>query len=157
MMTQRPTMGSLRSSGNYRSPFRGPQSRPREANRTILRLEVNVPEQFDLRLAGGVIVVHADDFEAPRAGRRQMTQVFTGDCDKFPALIPINGGFGGLHVASGAGLDFDKAEDVLVPADQVDFAAPVGRAKVPGNHGVAVSPEIEVGVLFASPAGAEVF
>ena len=86
-----------------------------------------------------------------------MAQVFAGDGEKFPAFVPIHGGFGGLYVVGGAGLDLDETEHVLVPADQVDFAAPVGRAKIAGNHDVAVSPQVEVGVFLASPAGAEVF
>jgi len=86
-----------------------------------------------------------------------MAQVFPGDGRKFTALVPINRGFGGLHIAGSAGLDFDKTQDVLVPADQVDFAAPVGRAKIPGNHHISQLPQMEIGVFLASAAGAEVF
>ena len=86
-----------------------------------------------------------------------MAQVFPGDGHKFTALVPINRGFGRLHIAGSAGLDFDKTEDLLVPADQVDFAAPVGCAKIPGNHHVSQLPQVEIGVFLASAAGAEVF
>src|SRR4029078_9110707 len=123
MMTQRPTMGSLRSSGNYWIPFHAVHKGCRaRANGSILRLEVNVAEQFDLRLPGWLIVVHADDFEAPRAGSRQMAQVFPGDGHQFTALVPINRGSGGLQLAGSAGLDFDKPEDLLAPAAPLDFA-----------------------------------
>ncbi len=49
------------------------------------------------------------------------------------AFLPVNCGFGGLHVVRGAGLDLDKTQGVIVPANQVDFAASVGRTKITGG------------------------
>ena len=57
-----------------------------------------------------------------------MAQVFASHGKEFP----IHGGFGRLHIAGSTGLDLDEAEYVPVPADEVDFAATIGRA---GNYG----------------------
>ena len=85
-----------------------------------------------------------------------MAQVFAGDGEQFAALLPVHCGFGGLHVVGGAGLDLDETQDVLVPANQVDFAATVGRTKIARDHGVSVSSKIEVGGFFTAPAGTQV-
>ena len=52
-----------------------------------------------------------------------MAQIFAANRKEFPAFLPVNCGFGGLHVVGGAGLDLDEAQDVLMPANQIDFAA----------------------------------
>ena len=58
----------------------------KRANRTILPLDRNVPEQFDLWPSCSRLVIHADDFEAPRAGRRQVTEVLASHSKEFAAL-----------------------------------------------------------------------
>src|SRR5258707_9332988 len=72
------------------------------------------------------------------------------------AFLPVNCGFGGLHVVLGAGLDLDETQGVIVPANQVDFAATVGRTKIAGDHDVSASSKIEIGVFFATPSRAQV-
>ena len=59
-----------------------------------------------------------------------MPKVFTGDGEEVAAFVAIHGGFSGLYVAGGAGLDLDEAEDILMPGDQIDFAASIGRAEI---------------------------
>ena len=79
-----------------------------------------------------------------------------GDGKEFTAFLPVNCGFGGLHVVLGAGLDLDETQGVIVPANQVDFAATVGRTKIAGDHDVSASSKIEIGVFFATPSRAQV-
>ena len=74
-----------------------------------------------------------------------MAQVFASHGKEFAALLPVNCGFGGLHIVGGAGLDLDETQNVLVPANQVDLATTVGRTLVARDHGVSVSSKIEVG------------
>ena len=81
-----------------------------------------------------------------------MAQVFARDCKQVVAFLPVHRGFRGLHVVGSAGLDLDETEDVVMPSNQVDFAATVGRSKIAGDHGVAVPSKIEVGIFFATPS-----
>src|SRR6478736_1177473 len=85
-----------------------------------------------------------------------MAQIFAGNGQDFPAFLPVNRGFGRFHVVAGAGLDLDETQYVLMPPNQVDFAATVGRTKIASDHGVSLSSKIEVGVFFATPASAQV-
>ena len=46
-----------------------------------------------------LVIIHADDFEAPLARGRQMAQAFASHRKEFPAFVAIHGGFGRLHIA----------------------------------------------------------
>src|SRR5579862_102351 len=67
-------------------------------------------------------------------------------------LFTIHSGFGRFNVASRAGFHFHKAQHVLIPSDQVDFTAMMGRAKVPRDHNVSAPTQEEVRVFFAALA-----
>src|SRR5579862_6221208 len=82
-----------------------------------------------------------------------MAQIFTGHCGKLTLLLVVDGRFGRLYVASGPGLDFNKTEDVFVPANEVDLPSTMGRAKVTGNDDVAQFAQIEVGIFLAAASG----
>jgi hypothetical protein len=64
----------------------------------------------------------------------------------------IYGGFGGFEVTRGSRLHFDKTQNVLVPSDQIKFAAMIGRAVVAGDNRVAPPAQVEISVFFAMPA-----
>ena len=85
-----------------------------------------------------------------------MTQIFATNGEEFPAFLPVDCGFGGLYVVSGAGLDLDEAQDVVIPANQIDFAATVRRTEIAGHHRVFTPSKIEVSVFLTTPAGAQV-
>jgi hypothetical protein len=54
----------------------------------------------------------------------------------------------------GTGLDLRETQDVVVPSNQVDFAAPVGRSEI-ARDDVPMSSKVEIGVFFATPSGAQ--
>ncbi len=85
-----------------------------------------------------------------------MSQVFAGNGKELLAFLPVNCGFGGLHIVCGAGLDLDETQGVIVPANQIDFAATVGRTKIAGDHDVSASSKIEIGGFLPSLSGAQV-
>jgi len=64
----------------------------------------------------------------------------------------IHGGFGGLHIAPGAGLGFDKAQHILVPGDEVDLASMVRRAEIARDLDFATAAQVKVGVFFTATA-----
>src|ERR1700722_15682594 len=70
-------------------------------------------------------------------------------------LLVIDGGFGGLPVAAGAGLDLDEAGRGAFPADEVDVAAQLCATPLAGDDGVAVAAEMEERGLFTAGAGGE--
>ena len=47
----------------------------------------------------------------------------------------------------------DKTQDVLVPADKIEFAAMIGGAVVARNDGVAPPAQIKISVFLAASAG----
>ena len=67
--------------------------------------------------------------------------------------IEIHRGRSGLHVACGAGFDFDETEHVFVPANQINFPMMPGGPKIARDHDVAAAPEVEIRVFLATPAG----
>jgi hypothetical protein len=71
--------------------------------------------------------------------------------------MAVNGGFAGLYVTGGARLHLDEAENVVFPADQVDFSMAARRAEVARDHGVTQPPQMKVGGLFAAASGAVVW
>ena len=85
-----------------------------------------------------------------------MAQILAANGKEFLAFLPVNRGFGGLYVVSGASLDLDEAQDVLMPANEIDFAVTVRRTKIAGHHRVPAPSKIEVSVFLTTPAGAQV-
>jgi hypothetical protein len=112
-----------------------------------------VLEQLKLRLSG-LLIIYADYIEAPLTRRGRVTQVIAGYGGQGAAFVAVHGGFGGFHVASGAGLDLDEAKHVFVPTDQVNFSTAMRRTEIAGHHDVAMSAKVEVGVFFAAASGA---
>jgi len=52
-----------------------------------------------------------------------MVQILASNGRKLTLFAAIHRRFGRFHVARGARFDFDKAQHVFVPADQVDLSA----------------------------------
>jgi hypothetical protein len=67
------------------------------------------------------------------------------------AFLAVHRSSGRFHVARSPRFDFDKAEDILVPSDQINFAMVPRRAKVARNYDVSASAQVEVGVFLAAP------
>ena len=94
-----------------------------------------------------------------------MAEEVAGDVAEVVLLFAVDGGFGGLDGAGGASFYLDEAEDVVVliftltlfpyPANEVEFAAVVGRTEVAGDDGVAMAAQVEVGGFFATTSGLE--
>jgi hypothetical protein len=61
---------------------------------------------------------------------------------------------GSLHVNGCSGLNLNKTNNIVVPADQVDFSPLPRRAVVPGHDDVTQPAEMEVSVFLAAPASA---
>jgi hypothetical protein len=72
-------------------------------------------------------------------------------------LLAIHGCFGGFHIVSGARLHFDKAQDVFLPSDQIDFTSVMWRTKISGDHHISASTQEKIRIFFAAFAGALVF
>jgi hypothetical protein len=81
-----------------------------------------------------------------------MAQVFTGDGKQIATFLPVNRGLCGLHVVGGASFDLDEAQDIVVPSNQVNLAATIGRSKIAGDYNVPVSSKIEIGIFFTTPS-----
>jgi len=113
-----------------------------------------IPEQRELWKTLGV-AVHADDVEPPLRRTRNTAQELAGDISDVTFFLLVHRCLGRLDVVGGARLHFDEAQDVAVPANQVNFAVGVRRTVVAGDHDVAESTEIEVGVFFAALTGKE--
>jgi hypothetical protein len=64
----------------------------------------------------------------------------------------IDGSLGRLHVLGGPGLHLDEGENLAVPANQIELAAPAGRTVVARDHYVALLAEVEIRILFALTA-----
>ena len=53
-------------------------------------------------------------------------QVFVGSGDELALFFAVDSQMSGLYVAGSARFDFDKAEDISFPANEVDFTAAAG-------------------------------
>jgi hypothetical protein len=56
-------------------------------------------------------------------------------------LGPIYGNFGGHHAMATPGLYLNEAEDISIPANQIDFALPPLASPVACNDRVALTPQ----------------
>jgi len=80
-----------------------------------------------------------------------MAKVLVGHCGQSTLFVAIHCRFGGLYVARGARLNFDKTQDILVPPNQVDFSPSTRRPKVARHHHVPQTPQVEVRIFLAPP------
>ena len=71
---------------------------------------------------------------------------------QLPLFVTVYRRFGGLYVASGTGLDFDEAQHVFVPADQIEFAAAARTAVIAGNDHISLAAEVAVCEILATTA-----
>jgi hypothetical protein len=98
-------------------------------------------------------IVDTDHIEAPLALSGKMAEIVSDYSGYFPSLVLIDSGFARLHVTRGAGFDFDEAENVFVPGDEVDFAAAARRAEVARYDRVAELSQVKVCGFFAPAPG----
>src|SRR5579864_6051737 len=109
---------------------------------------------FDLRPAGRRLpIVYAHDIESPLARRWRVSQIFAGHGGDFPPLMPVDGGFGRLHIVGAASLNFNETKYIVVPADQINLSPALRRAKILRHHRVPQLPQMKVGVFFAALPG----
>jgi len=95
-----------------------------KAKLSILRHREGILKQLELRLAG-LFIIYGHYIKTPLARKCQMAKVIAGHGGKGTLLVAVHGGFGGLYVARSAGLDLDKTQHILVPADEIDLTATV--------------------------------
>jgi hypothetical protein len=72
-------------------------------------------------------------------------------------LLGIYSSFRGTPFAGGAGLYLDEHKGFLVPGDNIDFAATLRRAPVPGCEDEPLSPKITVREVFSPSAQIPLF
>src|SRR5216683_3885688 len=99
-------------------------------------------------------VIHRDHGKVPLRQLRKCAQIVANHHPDVVALLAVYGCGGKFYIAGCTSFDFDKAEHVLIPADQVNFSMMPWRAEVAGNHDVSATAQVEVGVLLTAPAGA---
>jgi hypothetical protein len=67
-------------------------------------------------------------------------------------LITIHSRFGGFHIMRGPRFDFNKAEHIFFPPNEVNLASSQRRAKISRHHYISQPSQMKVGILFsASP------
>lgn len=120
----------------------------------IVRHGKGILKQLERGLAVTVVIVYGNHIEAPLARTCDMAGKFTGDQSQFLLFGTVHSRFGRFYIASGSGFHFDKAEDVALPAHQIEFSAMVRRTIVASDDDVALAPEIEVGLFLAAAASA---
>jgi hypothetical protein len=102
---------------------------------------------------GLFFVVNADYIEAPLALRGKPAQEISNyGCD-FTPFVLIDRSFSRLYVARAARFHFDKAKNIVLPADQVDLSPATRRTKVARGYRITEFAQMEVCGLFAASAG----
>ena len=79
--------------------------------------------------------------------------VHPGKRAKHVALVVVDGNLGRGYVAGSASIYFNEAEDVSVPADEVDIAAQLWRRPSPGDDGHSPAPQLEQCGTLSAQAG----
>src|SRR5579862_3691608 len=82
MMTQRPTIGSFLSSGNYGFLSAGVRKL------CILRRERGVAENLDLRAVRESVIVYGDDIESPLARWWKSLAILASNLGDLAPLVP---------------------------------------------------------------------
>ena len=148
MMTQRPTIGSFLSSGNY--GILSEESRKPH----ILRRQGSISKHFNLRAGRAICIVYAYDIESPRARGRKPPQILVRHCGHFPPFVPVHGRFWRLHVARGPRLNFNEAKNVCIPTNQVNLPSATRRTKVARHDGITQLSQVRISVFLTAPANA---
>jgi hypothetical protein len=120
----------------------------------ILLHREGVLKQLERRLAGLRSIIYGNDVETPLARKCHMPQVIACDSGQCPLLVAIHGRFGWLDIASGARLDLDETQHILVPANEVDFSSVMRRPEISRHHYVSTTAQVKVRIFFASLTGA---
>jgi hypothetical protein len=72
----------------------------------------------------------------------------------FSSFVPVHRGLSGLHVQRGTRLNFNEANNIPVPADQVDLSPAARRPEIAFHYHITQLPQIEVRLLFSLRPGA---
>jgi hypothetical protein len=145
MITQRPTIGSFLSSGNYKILSA-------DAKPGILRRQGSIAKHFNPRAGGRTAIVYAHNIDSPLAHWWEVTQVLPCHFGYFAAFMPVDSRLWRFYLKRRSCFHFNKAQNILVPSDQVDLSTASRRAVVTCHHGVADFPQMKVGRVLTLPA-----
>ena len=137
IITQRPTIGSFLSSGNYRilSAL---------SKLHILRRHGSIAKYFDLRAGAETIIVYAYNIDSPLTRWWKAPTVLSCDLRQFPAFVIVHRGFRSFHVARCPCLNFNKTKYIRLPSDQIDFSPAPRGAKIPRHDLIPQPAQMEV-------------
>jgi hypothetical protein len=82
--------------------------------------------------------------------RRQPPQILPRDLRDFSPFMAIDRSLRSFNVFSCPRFNFYETKHILVPANQVDFSAAPRRSKISGNHDVAGTADMKVGIVFSA-------
>jgi hypothetical protein len=97
-------------------------------------------------------IVYAHNIESPLARRWNPPQILSRHLRQFAPFVPVDGRLSSLYVTRGPRLNFDKAKNVGIPANQIDLPAVARRAEVSRHHRVPHFPQIKVCRFFPARA-----
>jgi hypothetical protein len=83
-----------------------------------------------------------------------MTKILVRNGGEGALLVAIHGSLGRFDRPGRACLDLNEAQNVSVPCDEVNLAAPQRRAKIACHHYIAAAAQVKVGIAFAAAASA---
>jgi hypothetical protein len=146
MMTQRPVIGSLRSSGKD-AKTSGIESRHQQF--MIISLSEGIPEPFDARW---ITEYNADDIEArfPKF-HSSAASVVAGGAPEVRALLRIHRAIRRAELARGSRFDLYEDQGGPVPGHQVELARAGAGPVVARHHRAPVRPQIAVREILAEP------
>jgi hypothetical protein len=75
---------------------------------------------------------------------------------QMPSFGLIHRCLGGFHVARRSRFYFDDAQNLAVPADQIEFPAMMWRTKIASYDGLTAPPKIEISFFLAPPASGHI-
>ena len=82
-----------------------------------------------------------------------MAKIVARYCHQFPPLGAIDRCFRGLDIVRGPRLHLDKAQNVSIPTDQIDFPSPPRAAVVACHHHIPDLTQVEISIFFPMTAG----
>ena len=106
-------------------------------------------KQLEPRVAGLRFIIYRHHVEAPLARKCQVPKVIAGHVREGALLVPVHGSFGGFDIVRGAGLDFDEAQHIFIPTDQVNLSPGMRRTEVSREHHVTAATQVKISVVFA--------
>jgi len=86
---------------------------------------------------------------------RKRSQVIPNDDAKVVSLLAIHSRGSGFHVTRSSRLHFNKAEDIVVPANQINFTMMPRRTVIACDHAVSAMAQVEISVFLTAFSGAE--